>query len=219
MSRWALSNLKASQKHQARQALFFPLTGLKHLALLFAISIFLTFWMANGSVTAEMLFQSPAPAESPLTEPPPAEQPPPAEPAPTEQPPPAEPVPAEQPPVEQQPAEEIPAEASPTDQPATEIISSESPVQEPGGEALVPEEPLPESSRPERSRRDEITLDDEGEESSNLILDQIELIDTIVVSGAYVWLCCGVVLFLLVPVFMLLLYIRGRSRIGSEGDL
>jgi hypothetical protein len=42
------------------------------------------------------------------------------------------------------------------------------------------------------------------------------LIDTVVVSSAYIWLCCGVSLFLLVPLFLLFVYIRGRSKIMQE---
>ena len=134
-----------------------------------------------------LLFQSP---QSPPAQPP-AEQPP------------AQP-PAEQPPTEQPSAEQPPAEQAP--------IEPVSPLEPSTNEApLAPQEPLPEV--PERGGG-ELPLEDE--QTSNFILDRAELIDTVVVSGAYVWLCCGVILFLLIPLSLLLLFIRGRSKIIQE---
>lgn len=175
--------------------------GLYRLAALFLISVMLTLWMANTSVTAKSLFQSPAspvqqesPPPAPETQPP-AEESAPAESAPTEAP--AEPAPAQSPPTE----ESMPAEAAP---------------QEPAGEPLPAEEAPP--PRPARDQAGEIPPDEGGQSVSNFILDQVELIDTVVVSGAYLWLCCGVILFLLVPLFLLILYIRGRSRLATEEE-
>jgi hypothetical protein len=101
-------------------------------------------------------------------------------------------------------------------QPATDITSPVSPIQQASSEPLPPIQPLPEPSSSERTDR---FLDEEEEEKpgdSNFILDRIEMVDTIVVSTAYVWLCCGIVLFLLIPLFFLFLQIRGRSKILRE---
>ncbi len=53
--------------------------------------------------------------------------------------------------------------------------------------------------------------------TSNWIFDQAEFIDTIVLFGSWIWLCCGIGIFLLVPLVMLLLQIRGHSKIKKIG--
>jgi hypothetical protein len=158
------------------------------LALLLAAAIFLSIWIAAHQVDADVLFQSPA-------------SPPPGAPG-LDQTLPESPIvqpPVEQPPVEQSPVE-VPPEAAP-----------------PAVEAGNPAAPLPPTAEPVRREREEEPI--EPEESggpSQFILDQAELIDTVVVSGAYIWLCCGVSLFLLVPLALLFVYIRGRSKIIRE---
>jgi hypothetical protein len=83
------------------------------------------------------------------------------------------------------------------------------------GEASSLEPPPLAQPRPERVER--LTGRESDEENSrNLILDQAELIDTVVVSTAYVWLCCGIMLFLLIPLVFLFLQIRGRTQIKDE---
>jgi type IV secretory pathway VirB10-like protein len=237
MNQWALpiTNPKKGQ------FLFSQLMGFKRLLLFFVIATLFTLWLVNGNrVTAEMLFQSPQSPLSPVEQPPaeqpqpaqqsssteqaPAEQPP-AEQPPAEQPQPAQQSPGEQAPVEQpQSAEQSPGEQAPVEQPsneqsATEIESPDAPADEASTELAPPEESSPESNRPARERESETFLDETNEETArNFILDQVELIDTAVVSGAYIWLCCGVGLFLLVPMFMLILYIRGRNKVINEED-
>jgi len=203
--------------------LIFSSTGMKRIVALFLVSILVTLWIANSSVTAESLFQSPeSPVAPPPTQPPPTQppptQPPPTQPPPT-QPPPTEPPPVEQPPTEpppaeQPPAEQPPAEQPPVDQPATTEPATPTP-QPTDTQTIAPEQPTPSISRPPRSRSDQDMSGEDGD-ASNLILDEAEFIDTVVVSGAYVWLCCGVILFLLVPIFMLILYIRGRSKVSQD---
>jgi hypothetical protein len=228
----ALPKVRCSPGHRANQTQASSRQDLKRLALLFSVSIILTFWLAGGRATAEMLFQSPqSPVpEQPAQQAPPAQpQPeqPPAQPQPTE-PPPVEQAPAEQQPVETQPIEQQPAESeqteqtgtnqSTTDEPATGVETPVEPVEETGNEPPIPEEPAPEAEpfgpEPVDLNEDLSTGDEAG--ARNFILDRIELIDSVVVSTAYVWLCCGVLLFLLVPVFMLFLYLRGRSQIARE---
>jgi ABC-type transport system involved in cytochrome c biogenesis permease component len=60
---------------------------------------------------------------------------------------------------------------------------------------------------------------DPQESEPNLVLDQAELVDSVVVSVAYVWLCCGIVLILLIPLVFLFLHIRGRSKLTKEEQM
>ncbi len=225
MSQWAPFRFT---KRLRSSGSIIPASGWERLALLLFVAIFLTLWVATGNVAANMLFQSPQsppvqpaaeqppvaqppveqpPAQQPPAAPPPVEQPP-AEQPPAEQPP-AEQAPVEQPPAEQPPAEPAPVEQPPTEQPASDIAPAAA---EPVAPTPLPEQPVPE---PISREREEAPLNEE-EGSSNLILDQVELIDTVVVSGAYIWLCCGVGLFLFVPLLLLFVYIRGRSKIIQE---
>lgn len=170
-------------------------------------SIVISLWLANSSVTADSLFQSPASPVMPLPE-----NQPPAEVPPFEQP------PLEQPPAEQpfdQPQPQQPVES----QPPADTAAPVPPAQELDSPPLMTEEqpaqPTPATSRSRRERDEQAQpVDTAG--TPNFILDQAEFIDTVVVSGAYLWLCCGVMLFLLVPIFMLVLYIRGRSKLGPD---
>ncbi len=212
------------------------LIGLKHLLVLFVIATFLTLGLVNNAsrVTAEVLFQSPqsppAQPESPVQQAPPAQPPaveqPPAEQPPAEQPSTESPTAVEQQPVDQQAQPEQPATSSaPAEQPAVESVNPDA-----GAESAAPTEPdssdsaVTEETRHERVRpaRDTAIEDSADQETSNsprnFILDRAEFVDTIIVSGAYVWLCCGVALFLVVPLVMLVLYIRGRSKIVAEDE-
>lgn len=161
-------------------------SGWSRLGLLLMAAVFLSFWVAARHVDADMLFQSPV---SPLAQP---GFDPVSPLAPVEQ------VPVEQVPVEQAPVEQAPVEPTVPDQ---------------TGAVVAPEPPTPEPT-PRRAREEAPVEEESGR--SNFILDQAELIDTAVVSGAYIWLCCGVSLFLLVPLALLFVYIRGRSKIIKE---
>ena len=222
MSQWAPFRLTKRLRSSGSIILA---SGWERLALLLVVAIFLTLWVATGNVDADMLFQSPQsppvqpaaeqpPVAQPPVEQPPAQQPP-AAPPPAEQPPaeqpPVEQAPVEQPPAEQSPAEPAPVEQAPTEQPASDIAPSAA---EPAAPTAAPEQPIPEPIRREREEAPPDVGAEEG--SSNFILDQVELIDTVVVSGAYIWLCCGVGLFLFVPLLLLFVYIRGRSKITQE---
>jgi hypothetical protein len=205
------------------KALFTRSSELGRLVTFFGLAVALSLAISDNHGVAEILFQSPP---SPPAQPAPAQQPP-AQPPPVQQPP-AQQPPAQQPPVQQPPAQQPPAQPQqpqqqpPADpsagqpqqpaQPAPEFVSPLSP-QAPASSSLeLP--PFPEPERIERLER----FEDEAEDpdSSNFILDQVELIDTIVVSTAYVWLCCGIVLFLLIPLVFLFLQIRGRTKILTE---
>ncbi|MCL4294950.1 MAG: hypothetical protein KJ077_04455 [Anaerolineae bacterium] len=167
------------------------------MGLLLTAAIILSFWLAAPHADAEMLFQSPA---SPLAQPG------------FEQVSPLSPI--DQFPVEQVPIQPAPAEQAPA-QPVVPVEAAPG-ATPPAVQAGAPIAPAPPTSEPvSRRDREETSVDEEGS-PSNFILDQAELIDTVVVSGAYIWLCCGVSLFLLVPLFLLFVYVRGRSKIIRE---
>ena len=163
------------------------------LGLFFVIAVTITLAISDNSAIADVLLQSPA---SPVEQPP-ADQPPPQQ---------------EQP---QQPAPEQPQ----TNEPVTEIVSPVSPVEE--SVTIIEPAPLPPPVEPQpyQSREQDEAYTDEANGENNLILDQAELIDTVVVSTAYVWLCCGFVLLLLIPLVFIFLQIRGRSKIIKEETL
>jgi hypothetical protein len=201
-------HLKGRLRYQNNPVL---VTGSGRLILLFVVSILLTFWFSSGYVEANMLFQSPA---SPPAQPP-VEQPSAAQPA-------AEQPSAEQPAVEQPSAEQSPVEQPSAAQPAGEQPSAEQPPAQPSpaaGQTVVePALAAPTQPEPVDRHRAEAPADEaEADASSNFIVDQAEFIDTVVISGAYVWLCCGVGALLLVPLVLLFVYIRGRSKIVGEG--
>ena len=184
------------------------------LLLLFGAAFFLVSWLIDGDVAAEALLQSPQ--SSAIEEPPPPAQPPPTPtlPPPTQ-------IPTE--PAEGVSSEAIQVEPTPTELPTptpepppTEPVAVEEPQTV---DVVAPTEPpavVEPQLEPLQRQREEPPPEFEDEGSPNFILDQIELIDTIAVSGAYLWLCCGVGLLLVLPLFLLVLYIRGRSRILQE---
>jgi hypothetical protein len=173
--------------------------GWAYLASLLVVAVLCTLWINANQVEAHTLFQSP---QSP---------PPPAEALPPPEQPPAAPPPAEQPPAAAPPVEQ-PQVAQPTPvQPAIEAAPP--PVQQNPAPA-APDQPEERTSRRDRDN----TPPNEAESGSKtgFSFDQAEFIDTAVVSGAYIWLCCGVILLLLTPLGLLFLYIQGRSKIIKE---
>lgn len=189
MSRQALSTSCNSEPLQNKNFHFTSLINSARLPLLFGVALILTLFLAGGNVTAEKLFQSPQSPQSPPPEQPAPEQPTPEQPAP-EQP---------QPPAEQ-------PSAGPT------AVEQSSPIQPTSEAAPAPTlEPLPPVTTGEEYQ--EVPP---SNEDTPMVLDEAELIDSIFVSFAYVWLCCGVILLLLIPLVLLILYIRGRSKIVNE---
>jgi len=206
MSRWA-SRHSSIEFYQNR--LWPPLISLGRLSLLLVIALLLTFLLATGNVTAERLFQSPpSPPAPPPTQEPAPPQPEPAQPAPEQ-------------PATEQPAPEQPAPAQPsTEQPPTQQPAPQTPALQPVSPLTMPpgQEPLPEESViPVGAGKDSSASVDEAE-APGLALDRAELIDTIIVSGAYIWFCCGIILIPLIPLTLLFLYIRGRRKIIEEED-
>ena len=132
----------------------------------------------------------------------------------------------------QSPASPPPAEdggngAPPPPEPAPESAPAEQPAPDEPAPAPSPEEqpplpePAPEFSEPPASEERNFppAANPEPTASRNFILDQVEMIDAVVVSGAYIWLCCGVGFFLLIPIFLSVIYIRGRSKLQKQEDM
>jgi hypothetical protein len=154
--------------------------------ILFGLAVALACLSANGEATAQILFQSP---ESPIG-------------------------PGFGAPQSDQPV--APQEPAPVEQPAGDpsaLPAATPPAPEQAGAEPAPPQPAPSSRRGESEDR---FAGDETEEDSNFILDQAEFIDTVVVSTAYAWLCCGIIVFLLIPLAFLFLQIRGRTKISRE---
>jgi len=64
-----------------------------------------------------------------------------------------------------------------------------------------------------------------GNEAGQPVINWVKFWDTVAVALAYPWLCCGVGLLLLVPLFLLFLEIKGRrpppippEPLPKEGD-
>lgn len=223
MSQRALFEVKASERLHRMDNALSSRAGIGRLLLLFLAAILLTLWLVKGSATAEGLFQSPQ--SSPPAEPQAVEQPP-AEP-PAEEPPAADEQPVEQPAEQPAPSEQQPVQESPLESPVQPAPSPQAPAptalpaEEGSGAAPSAGQDTSETAgRSSRSREDAAATATTADENSvrSFILDRAEFIDTVVVSGAYLWLCCGVGIFLLVPVLMVVLYIRGRSKVVAEEE-
>ena len=216
MGQWALFYATILQLYRK----FFQENGAGRLALFFVAATLFVFVIAGKNVTAEVLFQSP---QSPPAEPEPTAPPPPPEPTPLPPPSPT-PEPVEVTPAPQESIQVEPTEAPPPTEeplPAAEEAAIEQQAVEPTvappptAEPELQAEIAPVELEPvERSReRAEVA---ETEDGRNFILDQAELIDTVAISGAYIWLCCGFGLLLMAPLSLLLLYVRGRSRVLQD---
>jgi hypothetical protein len=208
-----------SHRASVRQSLLACLSVLQDsrtkVAVLFTAAVTLSFLVTNGNVAAGPMFQSPpSPVEPPPAAPVQAENAAPAEQgAPTSE--------------VEAPAGEQGAPTGEVEAPAGEQTAPTSEVEAPAGavtpvsEQEAPLEPAPEpppAPEPVEPRVREVRPNDiESDTSSNLILDQAEFIDSVVVSFAYFWLCCGVALILVIPLIFLFLQIRGRSKLYKEG--
>ncbi|MEM7347342.1 MAG: hypothetical protein AAF485_24145 [Chloroflexota bacterium] len=119
------------------------------------------------------------------------------------------------PPTAEQPAGDQAAPATtpaPVEQP---LPTTEAPITTQESEVpVVPATQEPVLEPPQTFEQFEPEAVEEG--SSSFTLDEAEFIDTLIVSGAYLWLCCGLALLLLVPLVLIFLYIRGRRRIADE---
>jgi cytoskeletal protein RodZ len=187
------------------------------LGALFAVALVLTLIMVGDHAAAAALFQSP---QSPQSAPSAPESAPPADNS----------APADAPasdgvsaPASTSPLGEAPAAPEQSDSDAAAPVGAETEGQAaPAGESQAPSPdavqtgqqappPLPEPERRPIRESPAVTGED-----AEMVVDEAEFIDTVVVSIAYVWLCCGIVLILVIPLIFLFLHIRGRSKIIKE---
>lgn len=176
-----------------------PLVPLITLAMIIS-SILL---QSDGLVSASQLFQSPvSPVQEQSQKPTPEKVLPPSEPIPAKPTPvplPTQP-PATQPPVPPEPVElpTQPPQPEPT-QPAAQ------PTETPTAPPPIVDVPSPAQPAPAYPGGAEIVID------SGL------LIDSLLVYVAYAWLCCGVLIFIMIPIGFLLLYVWGAQRAKNNG--
>jgi len=151
--------------------------------MLLAVFASLVLFNGDGDVAASQLFQSPlSPGQE---EPPPTPTPEKVLP-PTVPPPPATPTPVPPPPTETPPPVVViePEETQPAATLPPEVIVVPSPSQP------VPVNP--------------------GQ--AEVVIDSGLLIDSILVYISYAWLCCGVTIFIMIPILFLVLYVWGSQR-------
>ena len=186
------------------------------LVLMVALPAAVALHSGQGPALASQLFQSPvSPAQPPAA--PPARVPvqpqptqPPAKPKPEKVLPPTVPPPAAQP-AQAEPTAVPPAEAPaqqrqpvpPTQLPAAEVPTLPPPTTAPAAEQATPVPPPPRVPGEETQP---------GSGSGEVIIDSGLLIDSILVYVSYAWLCCGILLFILIPIVFVGLYVWGAQR-------
>jgi hypothetical protein len=118
-----------------------------------------------------------------------------------------------------------PAAAQPTATvaPPAEVVQPTAVPTEPPAEVVQPTQPPPpppEQVAPvQPAVAPPVIPGDKAEPgSSEVVIDNALLIDQILVYVSYVWLCCGVLLFIMIPVAFLALYIWGAKRRKSLLD-
>jgi hypothetical protein len=204
----------ACRRQLPRTATWLPWLGV---AILIAVAL------APGTVTASRLaFQSseePTPIPPTPTAIPPTPTPIPLPPTPT-------PIPPALPPT---PTSEVPAPAqAPTQAPPTQVVptqapapSGEQPTQPAPSPAVEPTQPppVPPTQRPSPPAQATRTPNTRSVPEEDLpakvgadqpVINWVKFWDTLAVTFAYPWLCCGLGLLLLVPLVLLFLEIKGR---------
>lgn len=173
-----------------------------------ALGISLVVYQGDRIVLASPLFQSPvepgveAPPEPPADRPKPEKVLPPAEQRPT-------PIPIPSP-TSPPPAEEaVPVAPVMPDQPSPDqqLAQPPAPDQPPPDQQPIPPPPEP----PPPPGQTELG-------QPEMVIDSGLLIDSILVYISYAWLCCGVIIFVMIPVVFLVLYVLGVRRSGNANE-
>jgi len=97
----------------------------------------------------------------------------------------------------------------PTNPPTPTAVPTETPVLP--TETLAPPAP---TSTPVPAEQD--GTERYAQEDSNLLFDWTMLFDSVALGLSYVWLCCGVLVLVGVPIFFLALWVAGRRREQEE---
>lgn len=186
------------------------------LVLLVALPAAVALHPGQGPALASQLFESPV---SPVQQPTAAPQVRvPAAPQPTAKPKPEKVLPPTVPPPAAQPAQVEPTAVPPTQPPPAQQRVPAAPTQAPAAEA--PTSPPPTTAPPAEEQATPVPPPPPvpGEEvqpgsgSGEVIIDSGLLIDSILVYVSYAWLCCGILLFILIPIVFVGLYIWGAQR-------
>jgi len=167
---------------------------------LLLVSLLLTsaLFAGQGGVSASQVFQSPV-------------QPPPA---PTQ---PRLPPKVPAPPKVPRPTQNQPLAPTPT-QPQKAAPSAPAPTQPipTATQAQLPAQPAPTTQptpkRPEAATAAKPKPEPVNPDESEVVVDSGLLIDSILVYISYVWLCCGVIAFISIPIIFLALYVWGSQQ-------
>lgn len=101
---------------------------------------------------------------------------------------------------------------NPIDTPEPELPATDLPISTP---SLAEPGPQPEPILPGVNDFPQIEEPDNGR-GNRFSFDRAEFIDTFIIFGSWIWLCCGILIFLSVPLLLLLLQIRGSSLLRKQ---
>jgi hypothetical protein len=113
--------------------------------------------------------------------------------------------------IPEQPTVALPATLVPTNVPSPTASPTETPV-------LPTETPLPPTPTSTPTAADLDEGQRYSEEDSNLLFDWSMLFDSVALGASYIWLCCGGLAFVGVPVFFIILWWAARRRQQDEEE-
>jgi hypothetical protein len=117
-------------------------------------------------------------------------------------------VPSASPPT-QTPGAAVTATLVPTNPPTATPVPTETPV-------VPTQTPVPQTATATPAPADQDENERYAQEDSNILFDWTMLFDSVALGLSYVWLCCGVLILLGVPVFFVILWLSARRR--EQGD-
>ena len=97
----------------------------------------------------------------------------------------------------------------PTNPPTATPVPTETPV-------VPTQTPAPQVPTSTPAAADQDDAERYAQEDSNVLFDWTMLFDSVALGLSYVWLCCGVLILLGVPVFFVLLWVSARRRAQGE---
>ncbi len=113
--------------------------------------------------------------------------------------------------------------APPTETPVLAVTATLVPTNSPTPTAVPTETPVIPTATlaPVLATSTPISLEQDGterypEEDSNLLFNWTMLFDSVALGLSYVWLCCGVLVLVGVPIFFVALWVAGRRRQQGE---
>ncbi|MFQ5614520.1 MAG: hypothetical protein ACE5H9_20560 [Anaerolineae bacterium] len=188
----------------------------------FIVALGLSLLMPDNGLAVAPIFQSPgtSPPTATPPPPPPTNTPPPptaTPPPPTDTPPPPPPPtdtplpPATEPPQQASPTPlptdtPLPTVGRPTDTPSPPATLDLAPTATATALAIEPQPPVQEPLVIASSE----LLEEPAADPQALVINEIELVDTIAILFSYGWLCCGAGILLLIPLGFLFMQIRGN---------